>query len=267
MTTNGSETKGTALITGASAGIGEQFAKRLAGQGYGLVLVARRRERLEALAAELGAKHGVKVEVLTADLASAEGLANVAERLGAGDITLLINNAGFGTFGEFAELPIEREMEEVDLNVRALVRLSHAALASMAPQKRGGIINVASTAAFQPLPYNAIYGATKAFVLSFSEGIHEEAKAHGVSVTCLCPGPVKTEFQEVAGVDPLGVPAMAWQSVESVVDAALSALRSGRAIVIPGTLNYVLANSPRMMPRFLIRRITANVMRDRGRKG
>ncbi len=263
MATNGSTAKGTALMTGASAGIGEQFAKRLAEQGYSLVLVARRRERLEQLAAELGGKHGTKVEVLPADLATPEGVAEVAQRVGADDVTLLVNNAGFGTFGEFAKLPVEREMEEVDLNVRALVRLTHAALSTMTPRKQGGIINVASTAAFQPIPYNAIYGATKAFVLSFSEGVHEEAREHGVSVTCLCPGPVRTEFQQVAGVDEGGVPAIAWQSVESVVDAALSGLRNGRAIVIPGALNFVLANSPRLAPRFLVRRLAGSVMRDR----
>jgi short-subunit dehydrogenase len=263
MATNGGGAKGTALITGASAGIGEQFAKRLAGQGYNLVLVARRRERLEELAAELGGKHGVKVEVLVADLATSEGVDAVAPRAGAGEVTLLINNAGFGTFGEFSGNPIDRELEEIDLNVRALVRLTHAALVSMTPRKEGGIINVASTAAFQPLPYNAIYGATKAFVLSFSEGVHEEARHHGVTVTCLCPGPVRTEFQQVAGVDEAGVPAFAWQSVESVVDAALHGVRSGRAIVIPGALNYMLANSPRLAPRFLIRRLAGSVMRDR----
>jgi hypothetical protein len=263
MATNGSATKGTALITGASAGIGEQFARRLAERGYNLVLVARRRERLEQLSSELGGKHGTKVEVLPADLATGEGLAETARRASADDVTLLVNNAGFGTFGEFAANPIDREMEEVELNVRALVRLTHAALSSMTARKQGGIINVASTAAFQPLPYNAIYGATKAFVLSFSEGVHEEARGHGVTVTCLCPGPVRTEFQQVSGLDPAGVPAMAWQSVESVVDAALSGLRSGRAIVIPGALNYMLANSPRLAPRFLVRRLTANIMRDR----
>jgi len=264
MATNGKA--GTAVVTGASAGIGEGFARHLARRGHDLVLVARRRERLEQLAAELGAGDGIRAEVLQADLAQDDGVSQVADRVRADDVTVLINNAGFGTIGEFSALPLEREIEEIDVNVRALVRLTHAALASMVPRKRGGIINVASTAAFQPLPYNAIYGATKAFVLHFSEGVHEEARKHGVTVTCLCPGPVKTEFQQVAGTDESGVPSMAWMSVDSVVGAALSGLRLGRAIVIPGTLNFMMANSARMAPRFLVRRIAGSMMRDRARK-
>ena len=265
MATNGKA--GTAVVTGASAGIGEGFARHLARRRYDLVLVARRRERLEQLAVELGAGDGIRAEVLQADLATGDGVSQVAERVRADDVTVLVNNAGFGTAGEFCELPLEREIEEIDVNVRAPVRLTHAALSSMVPRRRGGIINVASTAAFQPLPYNAIYGATKAFVLHFSEGVHEEARQHGVTVTCLCPGPVKTEFQQVAGIDESRAPAMAWMSVDSVVEAALAGLRSGRAIVIPGALNVMMANSARMTPRFLVRRIAGSMMRNQTRRG
>jgi len=262
MTTQ--DTHRRALVTGASAGIGEAFARQLAKDGYDLVLVARRRDRLETLAKELGSAHGVSCEVISADLAKNDEVAGIEERLRAGDIDLLVNNAGFGTFGEFATLPIDRELAEIDLNVRALFRLTHAALGPMIERRRGGIINVASAAAFQPIPYNATYAATKAFVLHFSEALHEEAKGHGVTVTCLCPGPVKTEFQEVAGINESFMPSFAWEPVDSVVEAALSALRAGRAIVTPGLANMMTTASSRMAPRFLVRRMAAAMFRNQG---
>jgi short-subunit dehydrogenase len=259
-----------ALVTGASAGIGEGFAKQLARRGYDLVLVARRRGRLDALAEELGKEHGATCEVIAADLTQDESVARVEERLRAGDIELLVNNAGFGTFGQFAKLPIERELAEVDLNVRALFRLTHAALGPMIERRRGGIINVASGAAFQPIPYNTTYAATKAFVLHLSEGLHEEVKSYGVTVTCLCPGPVKTEFQEVAGISDREVPFfsfMPWEPVDAVVEAALSGLRAGRAIVSPGIVNMMTTASSRITPRFLVRRMAAAVFRSQGLGG
>jgi short-subunit dehydrogenase len=253
-----------ALVTGASAGIGEGFAKQLARRGYDLVLVARRKERLDVLAQELGKEHGATCEVIAADLTQDEGVTRVEERLRAGDIELLVNNAGFGTFGQFAKLPIERELAEVDLNVRALFRLTHAALGPMVERRRGGIINVASGAAFQPIPYNATYAATKAFVLHLSEGLHEEVKSYGVTVTCLCPGPVKTEFQEVAGINESFMPPFAWEPVDAVVEAALSGLRAGRAIVSPGIVNKMTTASSRITPRFLVRRMAAAMFRSQG---
>lgn len=253
-----------ALITGASAGIGECFARRLAKGNFDLILVARRRERLEALAKELSDSNGTSCEIIVADLAKDEDVSIVEGRLRTGDIDLLINNAGFGTFGAFAKLPIERELEELDVNVRALMRLSHAGLVPMIDRGRGGIINVASAAGFQPVPYNATYAATKAFVLHFSEALHEEAREHGVRVMCLCPGPVKTEFQEVSGLDAQALPSFAWVSVETVVDDALSALRGGRAICLPGTFNALTANSVRLAPRFLVRRISGSMFRNLG---
>jgi short-subunit dehydrogenase len=259
--TNGADTKQRALITGASAGIGEGFARHLAKRGYDLVLVARRKERLDALASELTS---VSSEVIEADLCEQEGLAAIEERLRAGDIGLLVNNAGFGTFGEFAKLPIEREMEELDLNVRALMRLSHAALGTMIERRRGGIINVASMAAYQPIPYNATYSATKVFVMHFSEALHEEAKQYGVTVSCVCPGPVHTEFQQVAGLDEGRVPAMAWTSVDTVVDTALSAFRNHHAVATPGAFNMFAGFGTRMTPHFITRRIAGAMFRDRG---
>jgi short-subunit dehydrogenase len=246
-----------ALITGASSGIGEGFARKLAERGYDVVLVARRRDRLDAIAAGLS---GVTAEVIEADLASDAGVASVEARLRAGDIDLLVNNAGFGTVGEFASMPLARELEELDVNVRALMRLCHAALSAMVPRGRGAIINVASTAAFQPIPGEATYAATKAFMLHFTEGLHEENRKHGVTVTALCPGPVRTEFMQVAGIETERLPSMAWTSVDQVVAAALRGVDARRAIVIPGAFNRVGATGTRMVPRFLARRIAGRLI-------
>jgi short-subunit dehydrogenase len=253
--------KRTALVTGASSGIGEEFARQLAAEGYNLVIVARRRRRLGSLATALAATRGVHVEVLPADLTSADGLALVMDRLGRGDIDLLVNDAGVGTVGEFARLPARRELEQVDLNVRALVGLTHAALGPMTARGSGGVINVASMAGFEPVPYNATYAATKAFVLHFSEAVHEEAKPHGVTVTCLCPGPVRTEFQQVARIRNdrmFGRPLlrfMARTEVDGVVRSALEAYAEGRAVCIPGALNAAIATTARAAPSSIVRRL------------
>lgn len=251
-----------ALITGASGGIGETFARHLAQRGYDLVLVARRKDRLERLAKELSSSRDSTVDVVQADLASDGAVSIVEERLRSGDIDLLVNDAGFGTRGVFADLPLDRELEELDVNVRALVRLTHAALAAMIQRGRGAIINVASTGAFQPVPHMATYAATKAFVLHFSEALHEEVKRKGVTVTCLCPGPVRTQFQEVAGVDESRVPSIAWTDVDTVVKAALGAVSSRRAIAVPGVVNAVTAASIRFLPRFVVRRIAGSMFSD-----
>jgi short-subunit dehydrogenase len=198
-----------------------------------------------------------------ADLSTDEGVRSIEALLAKGKIQLLVNNAGFGTYGDFASMPIERELEELDLNVRALFRLTHAALRSMILVKSGGIINVASMAGFQPIPHNATYSASKAFVLHFSEAIHEEAKQYGVTVTCLCPGPVHTEFQQVAGLDTSTVPSMAWETVDSVVETALSAFKAGNAIAVPGPMNFMLAGATRLAPRFMVRRMAGSFMRGR----
>ena len=263
MSNDASGTTKRALITGASAGIGEGFARQMARQGYDLVLVARRKDRLDALASELSSKHSISADAVEADLAGEHGLSLVEERLRSGEIEVLVNNAGFGTTGEFAELSLEREVAELDLNIRAVLRLTHAALAAMVPRKRGAIINVASMAAFQPIPYNATYAASKAFVLHFSEAVHEEVRRHGVTVTCLCPGLVRTEFQQVAGLDADGIPAISVMSVDAVVRSALSAMRGGRAITVPGAVNVATVAGTRMAPRFLVRRIAASMFRNR----
>ena len=244
-----------ALITGASAGIGEEFARQLAKRGYDVVIVARRRDRLDKLASEL-TEGGADAEVITADLSRPEGVAAVVERLEKGDINVLVNNAGFGTHGEFTQLPVDRELMEIDLNIRALTQLSHAGLTPMKEKGAGAIINVASTGAYQPVPYMSTYAATKAYVLSFSEGLHEEAKSYGVTVTCLCPGATRTEFQEVAGLSDDNVPSFVWMSAEAVVETALGAAKSGNAISTPGFLNKLTANLPRFTPRFAVRKIS-----------
>lgn len=252
-----------ALITGASSGIGEAFARALARKGYDLVLVARRRDRMEKLAAEVADSNGVSAEIIEADLVLADAVARVEERLRQGDISYLVNSAGFGTRGEFASLPEERELEEIDVNVRALTRLSHAALEAMVPAHHGTIINVASTGAFQPVPYMATYAATKAYVLSFSEALHEEARPHGVTVTCVCPGPVRTEFQQVAGVDDRAL-RMGWTSPQKVVNMTLRAALRGKAVVVPGGLNQATALGNRFVPRFVTRKIAGAMFKRAG---
>lgn len=255
-----------ALVTGASAGLGAEFARQLAAKGYNLVLVARRRARMEELARQLKETRQIEVEIMESDLSKAEGVAAVEERLRKGDIDILVNNAGFGTAGEFVNLPIDREMEEIDVNVKALTRLSHAALETMKRKRRGRIINVASTAAFQPVPYMSTYAATKAYVLSFSEALHEEAKAYGVTVTCLCPGPVRTEFQEVAGVDSERMQ-MVWTSPEHVVRVALDAARRGRASTIAGGINRVGVGLTRVVPRVAARKVAGAMFKRAAAKG
>ncbi len=251
-----------ALVTGASSGIGEEFARQLAKKGYDLVLVARRKDRLDKLASELSQTHGIAAEVLEADLSGTEGVSSVETRLAVGDIDLLVNNAGFATRGNFAALSVWRELEEIDVNIKALMVLTHAALQSMVQRRKGTIINVGSTASFQPLPYLSTYAATKAFVLHFSEGVHEEVKAHGVTVTCLCPGFVLTEFQQVAGLEERRLRNVGRLSTRQVVAAALRGAASGKAIVVPGAFNRAMSTSVRAVPRFAVRRVAGRLFKE-----
>jgi short-subunit dehydrogenase len=252
-------TRPVALVTGASAGIGEEFARQLAAQGHDLVLVARDRARLEALAKELQDAHGATAEVLPADLTKAEELAPVEAR--AREVDLLINNAGYGSFGTFHELDLGTEVREVELNVVALMRLTHAAAGGMAARGKGGIINVSSLAGFQPGPRNATYSATKAFVTSFTEAVHEEMKGTGVSVCVLCPGFTRTEFQERANAPASGVPEIMWQRAPEVVTAALKGLAKNKAIIVPGTVNRLLGTFTSVSPHAVTRRASAMVLK------
>lgn len=245
-----------ALITGASSGIGAAFAKRLAGDRYDLILVARNRERLADLAKSLSANYGVQATPLVADLTKTQSLRKV-ERAVAGDdaLELIINNAGFGTMGQFAELDVDREDEEVRLNALALMRLTRAALPGMIARRRGAVINVSSLAGMQPAPTNATYAATKAFVNAFTESIHEELRGTGVQVQALCPGFTRTEFQERAGIDTSQIPDIAWMEADDVVEASLSGLRRGEVVCVPGVLNRLLANAASALPRPITRQI------------
>jgi uncharacterized protein len=252
-----------ALVTGASAGIGRAFADRLARDHFELVLVARSAERLEELAAELRARSGVEVTVWPADLTDAPDLARLADAVAERPPDLLVNNAGFGTVGPFAELDPEGELREIKLNVVAVVRLTRAVLPGMIERGHGAIVNVSSMAGLSPGPYTATYAATKAYVTSFSEALFEELRDSGVKVQALLPGFTRTEFQERAGIDASQIPAFAWMSAEAVVEASLHALERGDALCIPGAGYKVLSSLQGLAPRALARRIVGASMRRR----
>jgi short-subunit dehydrogenase len=243
------------LITGASAGLGVEFARLCAARGDELVLVARRRAPMDALAAQLGKTH-----VFAADLSEPGAAARLAGEVEAAGLQVetLINNAGFGIAGAFADIAPEQETAMVDLNVRVLTELCRLALPGMLARRRGFILNVASTAAFQAGPYMAVYYATKAYVLSLTEALHQEAKGTGVHVTALCPGPTATEFFDVAGAADGRLAKMA-ADAGSVARAGLAGLERNRAIVIPGRMNKVTAQANRILPRAAMRRIIARL--------
>lgn len=255
----------TALITGASAGLGAHFAVALAAEGHNLILTARREDRLHALAQQLRHDYGVAVHVHAADLAAlgaVAGLMRAIEGAGLG-VNMLINNAGFGARGDFAELDGAVQGRMIDLNCRALVDLAHAVLPGMLQMRRGAILNIASTAAFQAGPQMAVYYASKAFVLSFSEALHEEVRGRGVHVTALCPGPVETEFFEANAMGDVAFRRFASRP-EPVVRDGLRALRANRAIKISGAANATLACLTRFAPRMVARRAAAAIQRQRG---
>lgn len=251
----------TALITGASSGIGAAFARRLAAEGANLILVARRLDRLNELAAELVKTHGVRVEVVSLDLtkeSSAMSLRAEVDTFGM-EVDLLVNNAGFATSGGFESEDLSRALNEIDLNVKALVAITHVFATEMLRKKSGAIINVASTAAFQPVPTMAIYGATKAFVLSFSEALWAEFRDQGVRVLALCPGATDTEFFEVAGGQGTGSKREAPEQVVNVAMAELSAKKM-RPTVVSGSRNKVLSIMPRLVSRALMSKLSQKAM-------
>jgi short-subunit dehydrogenase len=245
-----------ALVTGASSGIGAAIARELASRGHGVALIARRADRLRDLAAEIGRDHGVRSEPVGADLAAADGrdrLAAHLDELGL-DVEVLVNNAGFGAFGTVHELDRDRLVEMVRLNCEALVDLQARYSPAMVARGRGAILNVASTAAFQPLPGSGCYAATKAFALSLSEATHSELHGSGVTVTALCPGPVRTEFAGVAGVGSKEgqLPGPFWTPAEQVAREAVEGLAKGKRVVIPGLLNRAGAVGGQHAPRALV---------------
>jgi short-subunit dehydrogenase len=253
-----------ALVTGASSGIGEAIAGRLAARGVSLILAARSAPRLAELRSEWSACHGVAVEAVPVDLSEADGPARLWEATeGAGrKIHLLVNNAGFGLNGAEADLPLARTSEMIRLNVGATAELTHRFLVAMRARGSGWILNVASTAAFLPGPWFGSYSATKAFVLSLSLALHEEAKRDGVVVTCLCPGYTRTGFQAAAGMKPADeTPLFPVMSADGVAEAGLRALEKGRPFVVPHPLDRLWISSLRLVPRWLPPRLAAAFFR------
>jgi short-subunit dehydrogenase len=237
-----------AVITGASSGLGAIFADQLAKRGHSLVLAGRDEARLSAVTQRVD----TNVELVVGDLGTDAGVDELLARLDGRDIDVLVNNAGFGTYGPFAEIDAGREHELVAVNVDALVRLTHAVLPGMVVRGRGGILNVASTIAFQPGPYQATYGASKAFVLSLSQALWAETRGTGVTVTALCPGPTRTGFVDALGSDVSHTAVYRHLAApEPVVAAGLRALDRGRAVVVPGWRYRVMATGGRLMPGWI----------------
>lgn len=246
-----------ALVTGASSGIGRAIARQLAEAGTALVVVARDTDRLDALSVELP----VEVEVLGADLGDPSAVERVVERLrdDARPVDILINNAGLGFVGPTLSTPDEHDELTVAVNVVALHKLCRAAATAMIPRGRGAILNVSSIAGDMPGPQSATYNATKAFVTSFSEALHVQLKPHGVTVTALCPGLTRTEFQERAGVADLVAPGFVWQSADDVAAAGLAGTAAGKAVVVSGAVNKAATGILRALPRGVTRGIVARV--------
>jgi short-subunit dehydrogenase len=255
------------LITGASSGIGEAFARRLASEKHNLVLVARSGDKLRALCDELSAKHAIDCRSFAIDLLDFEAdtaLFDETEKNGL-EIDWLINNAGFGSSGDFAKLDLERELEIIDLNISALVALTHHYLEKMRERKSGTIINVSSAAGFQPIPFMATYAASKAFVSSFSEAIAEENRPFGIKVLALCPGSTKTNFFAASNIErPIQVKGQ--QTVEDVVNTAMKAVSQNKTKVVSGWANYLGALAGTLVPNSISGRVMAKALRPRHQK-
>ena len=251
----------TTLVTGASSGIGEAFARELAARGRNVLLVARSEDKLATLCNELRRINSIRAQYVALDLsqpASPQYLISETGKRGL-VVDMLINNAGFGSFGDFTKQGLARELNMIDLNVKALVELTHRFLVPMRRRGQGVIINVASTAGFQPVPFMATYAATKAFVLSFSEALWEENRPHGIHVMALCPGVTETNFFEAArGEKP---PARVAQTPEDVVDTALRALNRRRSHVVSGWTNFFMTEAERFVPRSVVVRAAGKMMR------
>jgi uncharacterized protein len=249
-----------ALVTGASAGIGVALANELAADGTHLVLTARRRDRLEELARTLAQRHGIRTAVFDADLAAAapEKIYEFTKQQGL-EIDLLINNAGFGQYGELTQVPVQRLLDMVQVNCAAVVHLSRLYLADMIARRRGDVLILGSTAAFQAVPYISTYAATKAFDLLFAEGLAEEMRPHGIRVCALCPGSTESEFHAIASQEKFT--SKNQETAQKVARTGLRALAAGKSYVISGLGNYLGAQSQRIVPRRLVTRIAANMFR------
>ena len=255
-----------AVVTGASSGLGRGIAARLADRGMSLVLTGRNEARLDESAQQIrSSAPRVKVETVVANLSTRPGVSTLIDHVGDRPIEVLINNAGFGSYGPFADADADREADEVAVDVNAVVALAHAFLPGMIARRSGGILNVASTIAFQPAPYQAVYAASKAFVLSFSQALWAEARAAGVTVTALCPGPTRTGFVDALGAD-VGhtVIYSRLSAPEPVIEAGIRGLDKGRAVVIPGLRNKAIAAAGRFTPREWLALIGARLLRPAG---
>jgi short-subunit dehydrogenase len=253
----------TTLITGASSGIGEVFARKLAARGHNLLLVARSEQKLADLCNELGRAHGKLCDYVALDLTAAHAPAQLfseSEKRGI-EVDFLINNAGFGSLGDFTERELNTELQMIDLNVKALVALTYLYLKPMRERGTGSIINVASTAAFQAVPYMATYAATKAFVLSFSDALWEENRAHGIKVMALCPGVTDTNFFSASDMD--HPPMRISQTPEQVVDVALKGLAKGKGHIVSGWPNFLMIEAERLVPRSLTARVAGKALRPK----
>jgi short-subunit dehydrogenase len=253
----------TTLITGASSGIGAAFARKLAARGRNVFLVARSEDKLTTLCNELGRLTSIRAQHLALDLEQPDAGSQLLEetRKRELEIDMLINNAGFGSMGDFVKLDLDRELQMIQLNVRSLVDLTHQFLIPMRERRSGTIINVASTAGFQAVPYMATYAATKAFVLSFSEALAEENRKHGIHVMALCPGVTETNFFEASGID--RPPLRTVQTPEEVVETALRAFGRRRTTVISGWTNWLTVAAERFVPRSVVTKVAANALRSR----
>jgi short-subunit dehydrogenase len=252
---------GTALITGASAGLGAEYARLFAADKHDLVLVARRRDRLEALARELQSAHGVTVRVVSADLAARDGASRVVDEVGrlGLQIEFLVNNAGFGTSGAFVELDLGRELEMIQVNVASLVTLTRGFLPGMVARRSGRILNVGSTAGFPPGPFMAVYYASKAFVNSFTEALWYELRGTGVTATVSCPGATATEFADVAGNSRSLLFRLGAASPSTVARQGYRAMMKGKPMIVHGLRNKLTVHSLRVSPRALVRAIAASL--------
>ncbi|MFF2650971.1 SDR family NAD(P)-dependent oxidoreductase [Streptomyces sp. NPDC058045] len=253
----------TALITGSTSGIGAAFARRLAADGHDLVLVARDTERLRGQATELHDRHGVEAQVLTADLATDGGIEAVAERLGDGraPVDLLVNNAGFGNKGRFLQVPVADELTMLKVHCEAVLRLTSAATGPMRERGRGGVVNVASVAAFVP---RGTYGASKAWVVQFTQGAARDLAGSGVRLMALCPGFVRTEFHERAGMGTDSIPGWMWLDADKVVAAGLADLARGRSLSVPDPRYKALMGLAKLAPRGLVGGVSARTGRKYG---
>ena len=253
----------TTLITGASSGIGEAFARRLAALGRNVFLVARSEDKLIALCNDLGRLNSIRAQYVALDLTQPGSVAQLVDETKKRGlhVDMLINNAGFGSMGDFTKLDLDRELSMIDLNIKALLELTYRFIAPMRELKQGTIINVASTAGFQPVPFMATYAATKAFVLSFSEALWEENRTHGVQVMALCPGVTETNFFTAAQIE--SPPMRVAQTPEEVVNTALRGLGRRKGHIISGWTNLFMIGAERFVPRSLVVRMAGKALRPR----